>query len=90
MSSAETLATAPETAAEAITAETAAPEAASEAHEHVHAQQAGAPPLNPELTRDVEVEIPADEVSSAFRRIIKNYTRQARIPGFRAGKVPPR
>ncbi len=37
----------------------------------------------------MEVEIPADEVSAAFRRIVKNYTRQARIPGFRAGKVPP-
>ncbi len=47
------------------------------------------PPLNPECTRDVEVEIPADEVTAAFRRITKNYTRQARIPGFRAGKVPP-
>ena len=47
------------------------------------------PPLNPECTRDVEVEIPADEVTAAFRRITKNYTRQARISGFRAGKVPP-
>ena len=45
--------------------------------------------MNPELTRDVNVEIPAEEVSTAFRRIVKNYTRQARIPGFRAGKVPP-
>ena len=45
--------------------------------------------MNPDCTRDVLVEIPADEVSAAFRRIIKNYTRQARIPGFRAGKVPP-
>ena len=45
--------------------------------------------MNPECTRDVEVEIPADEVTAAFRRITKNYTRQARIPGFRAGKVPP-
>ena len=45
--------------------------------------------MNPECVRDVDVEIAADEVSAAFRRIIKNYTRQARIPGFRAGKVPP-
>ena len=55
-------------------------------HMHEHAQ---GPALNPECTRDVTVEIPADEVSGAFRRVIKNYTRQARIPGFRAGKVPP-
>ncbi len=45
--------------------------------------------MNPECVRDVEVEIPADEVTTAFRRIVKNYGRQARIPGFRAGKVPP-
>ncbi len=45
--------------------------------------------MNPECTRDVEVVIPADEVTTAFRRIVKNYTRQARIPGFRAGKIPP-
>lgn len=45
--------------------------------------------MNPECVRDVEVVIPADEVSAAFRRIVKNYGRQARIPGFRAGKVPP-
>ncbi len=57
--------------------------------EHTHAQAAGGPPMNPELTRDVEVVIPAEEVSAAFRRVVKHYTRQARIPGFRAGKVPP-
>ena len=46
------------------------------------------PGLNPECTRDVEVEIPAAEVSSAFKAVMKKYTRQARVPGFRAGKVP--
>ena len=45
--------------------------------------------MNPELTRQVEVEIPADEVAAAFRTITKRYGKQARIPGFRAGKVPP-
>ncbi len=87
MSSTETLATSSEIETAEIIA--AAPENAAEAHSHAPDQPAGAPPLNPELTRDVEVEIPAEEVSSAFRRIVKNYTRQARIPGFRAGKVPP-
>ncbi len=89
MSTAETLATTPE---EIISAPEAAlnplpsePEAQSEIHSHHGAP----PPLNPECTRDVEVTIPADEVSSAFKRVMKNYTRQARIPGFRAGKVPP-
>ena len=63
-------------------------ETAAHTHDHAHEQPQG-PALNPECTRDVTVEIPADEVSGAFRRVIKNYTRQARIPGFRAGKVPP-
>ena len=36
----------------------------------------------------MEIEIPADEVSRAFRTVTKRYQKQARIPGFRAGKVP--
>ncbi len=56
-------------------------------HEHDHSHQPG-PSLNPECTREIEVEVPADEVSKAFRSVIKRYQKQARIPGFRAGKVP--
>ncbi len=56
---------------------------AGHAHDHDHA-----PTLNPECTRQVEVEVPAEEVSRAFARVVKLYRRQARIPGFRAGKVP--
>lgn len=52
-------------------------------HEHVHA-----PALNPELTREIEVEVAADEVSKAFKTVVKRYQKLARIPGFRAGKVP--
>ena len=54
-------------------------------HEHVHQQ---APALNPELTREIEVEAPADEVSKSFHTVVKRYQKLARIPGFRAGKVP--
>jgi trigger factor len=56
-------------------------------HDHDHQHQHG-PTLNPACTREVEIEIPADEVSKAFRTVIKRYQKQARIPGFRAGKVP--
>jgi trigger factor len=56
-------------------------------HEHGHEHQHG-PSLNPECTREVEIEVPADEVSRAFRTVTKRYQKQARIPGFRAGKVP--
>ena len=56
-------------------------------HEHVHTH-AAAPALNPELKREIEVEASADEVSKSFRSVIKRYQKLARIPGFRAGKVP--
>jgi trigger factor len=72
----------------------AAPDAGAE-HEHAghdhtghdHTHQHG-PTFNPEVTRSVEVTIPADEVSRAMRSTVKRYQKQARIPGFRAGKVP--
>lgn len=80
MSSADTLETVPNPEANAAPAP---PE-----HEQTHEHQQPAPSLNPECTREVEIEIPADEVSRAFRSVTKRYQKQARIPGFRAGKVP--
>jgi trigger factor len=56
-------------------------------HDHDHQHQHG-PTLNPELTREINVEVPADEVSKAFRGVVKRYQKLARIPGFRSGKVP--
>lgn len=52
-------------------------------HHHNHV-----PSLNPELTREIEVEASAEDVSQSFRKVIKRYAKLARIPGFRAGKVP--
>lgn len=54
-------------------------------HNHTHPL---APSLNPELVREIEVEASADEVSKSFRTVVKRYQKLARIPGFRAGKVP--
>lgn len=93
MSSADTIDTTPNPE----TAEASAPEHVHDhTHEHAHdhdhvhnheGHQHG-PSLNPECTREVEVEIPADEVTRAFKTVTKRYQKQARIPGFRAGKVP--
>ena len=54
-----------------------------EHHDHEHA-----PTLNPELTRSIEVEAPAADVDRSFRQVTRRYAKMARIPGFRAGKVP--
>jgi trigger factor len=56
-------------------------------HDHDHQHQHG-PTLNPELTKEIEVEVAADEVSKTYKGVIKRYQKLARIPGFRSGKVP--
>jgi trigger factor len=56
-----------------------------EGHDHTH--QHG-PVLNPECTRELVLDIPADEVTKAYKTVVGNYRKYAKIPGFRAGKVP--
>lgn len=56
-------------------------------HDHDH-QHTHGPVLNPDCTREVDIEVPADEVSKTFRGVTKRYQKMARIPGFRSGKVP--
>lgn len=38
--------------------------------------------------REIEVEVPAEEVEKETRRVVKAFARQARVPGFRPGKAP--
>jgi trigger factor len=57
-------------------------------HDHEHHHHESAPTLNPELTRSIEVEAPATDVDKSFRQVTRRYAKMARIPGFRAGKVP--
>jgi trigger factor len=71
----------PET--QAVAEETAGHSHEGHAHDHEHG-----PALNPDCTREVEIEIPAEEVSRNFQAVTKRYRKLARIPGFRAGKVP--
>jgi trigger factor len=52
-----------------------------------HDHQPG-PVLNPECVREVKIEAPVEEVDKAFARVVREYRKYAKIPGFRAGKVP--
>ena len=42
-----------------------------------------------ETKKSVAVEIPSGIVDAEINRVARSYSRQARIPGFRQGKVPP-
>jgi trigger factor len=57
-------------------------------HAEVHHDHAHGPVLNPECTRELVIDVPADEVSRAWAKVAGNYRKYAKIPGFRPGKVP--
>jgi trigger factor len=60
-------------------------------HEHDHDQDHNhthGPVLNPDCTRELVIDVPAEDVDRSFRKVTRNFQRQARIPGFRPGKVP--
>jgi trigger factor len=56
-------------------------------HDHSYVHHHG-PILNPDCTRELVLDIPADEVTKAYSSVVRNYRKYAKIPGFRAGKVP--
>lgn len=43
-----------------------------------------------ETRKSLSIEIPSDLVDAEIERIARDYSRKARIPGFRPGKVPSR
>ena len=43
-----------------------------------------------ETRKNLRVEIPSDVVDAEIERVARDYSRKARIPGFRAGKAPAR
>jgi trigger factor len=62
-----------------------------EGHDHDHGDDPShqhGPVLNPDCTRELVLDIPAEEVSKAYRTVTGNYRKYAKFPGFRAGKVP--
>jgi trigger factor len=78
-----------ETTPQSDGAATATEETAGHDHEgHDHTHDHSQATLNPDCTREVEIEIPADEISRNFQSVTKRYKKMARIPGFRSGKVP--
>jgi len=40
------------------------------------------------IKKSIEVEIPADRISSEAQRVTTEFSRQAKLPGFRPGKIP--
>jgi trigger factor len=61
------------------------------AHDHGepgHTHPSGPPPMDPACKREIEIEIPADVVAKQQEALVQRYSKQARIPGFRKGKVP--
>ncbi len=67
-------------------------ETAEPQHNHDHAEEtqdhSHGPVLNPECTRELVIDVPAEEVSRAWANVTAAYRKHAKIPGFRAGKVP--
>src|SRR5512138_3468140 len=40
------------------------------------------------IKKTVEVEIPADRITSEAQRVTNEFSRHAKLPGFRPGKIP--
>jgi len=60
-----------------------------EGHDHLdHEGHEHGPVLNPDCTRELVLDIPAEDVTKAYKTVVGNYRKYAKIPGFRAGKVP--
>lgn len=77
-----------EAVAETVPVDAAGHDHSHEGHDHAAHSHVHAPALNPELMREIAVEVPADTVTKAYAKVTRRYQKLAQIPGFRAGKVP--
>jgi trigger factor len=57
-------------------------------HDHEHEHHHHGPVLNPECTRELVIDVPVEKVDATYRSVTSMYRKHAKIPGFRAGKVP--
>ena len=87
MSSTDTLEGNPETTPETAVDAQAQPHEVHDQAQEGHDHQQG-PVLNPDCTRELVLDVPAEEVSKTYGSVAAGYRKYARIPGFRAGKVP--
>jgi trigger factor len=91
LSSAETIENTPhsdvETSLQPLEGEISA-EHDHDGHDHSHEGHQHGPVLNPDCVREVKIEAPVEEVDKTFARVLREYKKYAKIPGFRAGKVP--
>jgi len=55
---------------------------------HDHEGHSHGPVVNPLCVRHVTIEASQEEVDKAFANVLRDYKKHAKIPGFRAGKVP--
>jgi trigger factor len=75
-------------AAEAVTGHEGHDHEGHDHEGHNHEGHVHGPVLNPDCTRELVLDIPAEEVAKAYKSVAGNYRKYAKIPGFRAGKVP--
>lgn len=62
-------------------------QAAEQAAEQTEAPKEETPAVNP-LERSLELSVPAAEVRTLSQKYLRNYAKDARMPGFRKGHVP--
>jgi trigger factor len=68
--------------------ENKAAEATENQAETGHGSAIATEPENDPCRQEITIEIPADVVAEEQEKLVAEYSRQARVPGFRKGKVP--
>jgi len=80
----------PETTTPETNEENATPASTGHTHEHGHdhSHDHAEPEMNEACRREVKVEVAGEQVAQTTEKVLRKFQKMARIPGFRAGKVP--